>query len=323
MTEWLFVETLPSDVKGGWYAHYEHTELQRPGWQRCEIRAMLREHQDEWIEAYNQWHTEVCRRVAGRSRWWWFTEASRPHLWSHQEVVKPCVFATALVLWSQAHPECRRLYVVGCPPEVRWYLREADGRTVPFITWIAYGIRWCGTLGLMLGKLVGQMVRYARWYVMRPPPTLCGRVMFYSHLLTAKHFQEVGDHYFGQMIDTAQAATPHEVLIAYLLHDDAERRQVSQLLQASNRRVVCILDYLTWGDLSWVCAHAVWTVVSLARFSWDLPPFSVGPVTSQWFTRLFVTDQIMNRPLGTEFAVFRAMKRLLARAGISVVVYPY
>jgi len=323
MMQWRFVKTLPSDIKGGWYAHYDEKELAVPGWQQCDIRALFREHQIAWLDAYDAWHAHVCRHGAVRSRWWWFTGASRPNVWTQQGVLKPLFFAAAVRMWAQTHPESQRIYLVGCPQEVRWYLREAENDPGQFTDWLVYGLRWCGALLMMVGKLTRQVMSYARWYVIQRSPAQTGRVVFYSHVLSTAHFEEVGDHYFGKMIEVVEEALPGSVLVAYFLHHDEERTQASRILAASNRRFVFVLDFLSWRDLFWVWANAVWTAVRLLRLSQSLPAICIGPMTSRWFGRLYVIDQVMGRPLGAEFAVYQAMKRLLARSGARVVAYPY
>lgn len=323
MVLWRFVETLPADVEGGWFAHYEHVVLAAPGWRRIDVRAMLRPHQEAWIDAYDEWHAAVCRLALQCSRWWWFAPASRPNLWLHENVLKPLYFAAALEAWARHHPECRSVHVLGCPPEVGWYLSGMLGQGTRLRERLALALRWLRALRLTVRDNAARAILYARRYVGRQPPQLRAQVIFYSHVLQAKSLEEDGDHFFGTMLDVVADAMPGEVLTAYLLSQEAEREQASRVLRTARPRSVFLLDFLTWRDWGWAVARAAWMCLSLARLSWRAPSICIGPLTTRLFAQLFMTEQVVRYASVEEFMIYRAMKRLLACSSASVMVYPY
>jgi hypothetical protein len=313
---------LPTDAPPGWYAHYNHRYLPAAGWTACDIRAIVRTHQAEWLDAFDRWHAELCRSAARRCRSWWLTAASRPNVWMHHETLKPLCFATAVREWLEAHPACGTLHLVGCPQEVGWYLEEFECGTwrLPSRSRMSRRLR---ALWTTLRELRGRFLRYVVSYSRRRPPALTARVLFYSHVVQADALQLAGDHFFGGMLAAAESQLPADVVTAYLLHEEAERQQASRVLQASGRRFVFLLDHLTIRDVLWVVLTGARTCLSLRDLADAAPPIQLGRTSSRLFGWLYLTDRLLGRPAGLELAVYRAMRRLLARTGVRTVVYPY
>ena len=64
--------------------------------------------------------------MAAQSRWVWASAPSRLDVrpWGQQHLFKPLVVALAVAHWLEANPEAGQLTLVGCPAEVKNYLRE-------------------------------------------------------------------------------------------------------------------------------------------------------------------------------------------------------
>jgi len=320
--QWRFVDALPAGIERGWYAHYDHLELPAESWTVCDIRGVLHRHQDEWVEAFDAWHAQLCRQALPMTRWWWLVAASRPNLWIPPGALKPLFFAAAVAQWCHEHPECPMLHLLGCPREVAWHLQEFAGADRPAGS-AALLARRLQALAQALRELRGRFLRYAVSYSFRRPPVVRGRVLFYSHVVDARALREDGDHFFGEMLDQMEAAAAGSVTLTYFLHEDAERSEADRILRASKRRFTFLLDHLTLGDAWWVFATGLRTSFALCRLARTAPAIRLGRWTSRLFGALYVTDYAVRRPAGVELGIYRAMRRLLARAPVRSLVYPY
>lgn len=323
MIHFVFVDELPRDLAGGWCAHYEHIPFDGSGWKQCDIRAIIASNQKRWLDEFDEWHSAVCEAALRASRWWWLMRASRPNVWAEHDSLKPLFFAVAAREWRNSHPTCAPIYLVGCPPEVKLYLSELEEDLEEVNLARSARLR---TLRALLTGFVAlgiQLSRLARCYSLRRPMTQSGRVLFYSHVVDGRALNEVGDHFFGDMIDTAEQAIPSEITVAYLLQNENERKRVTEYLRASNRRFCFVLDYLILWDLIWIFFTCVGANLWLARLPRALPPIRLGSRASRLFSFSYATDLILSRPPSMELAIYRAMRRLLRRSGVQTVLYPY
>lgn len=321
---WRFVDALPSGIGRGWHAHYGHPEEPAEGWMACDVRSVIRAHQAAWVEAFDAWHAALCRQALAITRWWWLLPASRPNIWVQRATLKPLVFAAALSEWAAAHPACRPIHVVGATAAVRRYLeewnpgQEPGGRCGPMMRPWRTPARLLKACWTLLGRCLAHA---GRWPATSPPAG--AKFVFYSHIVQARALAEHGDHFFGAMLEAAESAFPGEVLTAYLLHDEAERSEVERLLSRSGRRFTFLFDHLTRWDACWAAWQGLLTCVSVSQALRGAPPIRLGRWVSRSFAGSFLAEQLLAQPAVVEFAVYRAMKRLIARSGLRVLAYPY
>ena len=322
MTEFVYVDHLPSDVPGGWCAHYNHIPLGATGWKQCDIRATIAANQERWIDEFDEWHSVLCSAALSVSHWWWLMPGSRPNVWVQHETLKPFFFAVAVYQWRRSHQACVPIYLVGCPPEVRLYLQEFEEHRKGFLPSRSM-------LLSVLCALIKSVMIQVRVFRSLIPRALCrpsrhsARLLFYSHVVDARALNEVGDHFFGDMFDIAECAMPGEVIVSYLLHNENERQQAIESLLASNRHFSFVLDHLNLWDLLWIFVTGVWAGLSVVRLSRVTPVIRLGHDGSRLFSLRYVMDQILRWPPSTELAIYRAMRRLLRRCGVQTVLYPY
>ena len=315
---WRCVDQLPR-AGGGWYAHYEHRDLRAPGWTAWDLRTVIQRHQDEWIDAFDQWHAALGDAALARTPWWWLMPVSRPNLLAQHALLKPLFFAAAACEWRAQHP-ADDLTLVACPPDVRAYLEEfdqgpdsGDHRPLP-PAWKRLkqelGRTWAG-----LAHVLPYAFRNARG------PR--GRVLFYSHVVHLDPLKESGDHFFGRMIQIAEQAMPQEVVTGYVAHEGVDRAEAERLLARLGRRATFVLDHLTLGDACWAAVTGFRAGRAVTKVDRDAPPIRLGRWTSRRFVPRYVASLVAGQPPVLELAIYRAMRRLLGRTGARIVVYPY
>lgn len=312
MTELVLVDRLPAEG-AGWYAHYDHVPLAASGWTRCDVRAVLDAHAETWLDDYDAWHAEVCRRGHAAAAWWWLTSASRPNVWVQHHLLKPLFMAAALREWTDAHPDVARLTVVGAPAELAAYAKDF-GLTVTG----AAATRRDGASARR--RVVGDVAAHARQWLRDAARARPARVttptLFYSHVLRAADLERSGDHFFGGMPDVAAAS------VTYLLHDPRERADAETALRGRAARSSFVLDHLTRADVVWVVAAALRTWRRARAIT--LPTVHLGRHRSAGFAARFRAVEIAPKPPLLELAVSRALRRLLAASpAVRTIVYPY
>jgi len=283
---------------------------------------VIREHQDRWIDAYDEWHAQLSRAAMTRSPWWWLMPVSRPNLWAQQDLLKPLFFAAAACEWWETHHTDLPRLLVGCPPEVRWYLEEFGQVHEPGLQEAPpTRVGWPG-FAKALARAGGGFIQCLR-YAMRRAPTSTARILFYSHIVGTEALQETGDHFFGEMLDVAESAIPGAVLTGYGLRDDHDRITASRILAESRRHFTFILDDLTLLDACWIAVVSLRACQSLGRLGELALPIRLGRWVSRHFAHRYAAAYISACPPVLELAVYRAFRRLLRRTGVRTVVYPY
>jgi len=323
VTDFIFVDRLPFEGPGGCYAHYDHVSTDLAGWQQCDVRQVIAANQDRWLDDFDDWHSVLCGRGEVRSAWWWCTRASRPNLWAQAAVLKPLFFAAALRRWCDAHREAGSVHVVGCPSEVRCYLQEFEGATLPAPRPRSGRPGRARALLAGIKTLGAQLIPLVMAHLPQRPAIPTGRVLFYSHVVQVRALQDVGDHYFGTMIDAAQARMPGAVLVTYLLDGDAELAEARRALQAGRHPAFFLFDHVKLSDVLWVLATCVRNWVALAGVQNDVPPVQLDGYRSRLFAEAYVASEVLRQPPTVELAVYRVLRRLLASSGVHTVIYPY
>jgi hypothetical protein len=312
MTELVFADRVPADG-GGWYAHYGHQPSATPGWRGLDLRAVLDVHAERWLEDYDAWHAEVCRRGLATTRWWWLTAASRPNVWVQHDLLKPLFVAAALREWADAHPEAGRVHVLGAPAALAEYARECGLDVSGAVPSAAGGV---SPVRRVLGDVRAHVRQWLRDDVHRRPAPVGAATLFYSHVLRAADLAASGDHYFGSMPALTGAA------VTYLLHDPRERQGAEAALLGGGARASFVLDHLTRADVAWVVATALATW-RRARVM-VLPAVRLGRHTSRAFAARFRAAELAPKLPLIELAVYRALGRLLvASPAVRTIVYPY
>lgn len=323
VTDFVFVDELPYASAGGWYAQYEHLPAGSPSWTPCNLRAVLAANRDRWLDQFDDWHAMLCASALSRCRWWWLMFGSRPNLWTQYDTLRPLFFAAAVYEWLRSHPSCAPVYVVRCPREVRIYLEEFERGSMPAAV-VSSGLRLkLGVVARTMRQLLGHLARFARMYARRRPPSQTGRLLVYSHILRARELRETGDHFFGKMIDAAEASMPGDVLLSYLLHGPEERDDVQKFLESVNRRFSFLLDHLTFADLVWIFVVCLRAELSLSGLSRVVPPIRLGDRASRAFSLGYLREQVWSLPPIMELAIYRVLRRLIKQSGVRTVLYPY
>jgi hypothetical protein len=312
MTELVFADRLPAGGTG-WYADYAHGTSSIPTWRVIGLRDVLDAHAEAWLDDYDAWHAEVCRRGHSAARWWWLTAGSRPNVWVHHHLLKPLFVAAALREWADAHADVGRLHVIGAPAGVADHARElglaVSGAVEPAAAAVSPARRALGDVRACVRQWLGDEVR-------RRPAPVTAATLFYSHVLRAGDLAASGDHYFGGMPGLVGGA------VTYLLHDPRERAEAEAALRRRGEPASFVLDHLTRGDVAWAAATALLTWRRACAVA--LPAMRVGRHVSRAFGPRFRASEIAPKPPVLELAVYRAIQRLLAISpAVQTLVYPY
>ena len=310
--QFTFVDRLPAEGASAWYAHYDHAELPVSGWRACDLRAVLRTHQDAWLDAFDDWHAELSRLAVARSSWWWCLSGSRATAWVPRDTLKPLFFAAALREWSRLHG-VDDVHVVGAPEEVGGYLEEfAHGPGAPVVSASWRGRAWRRVAAWAMRSLAKPRLSVPK-----------AEILVYSHVLGAAALEEAGDHFFGGLLEELEAAVPGGMVVGYLLERNEERERAMQLLARTGRRFTFVMEQLTAGDVAWVAATVMWVSLRLMRLAQVAPAIQLGQWRSRRFVGRYVQDEIAARPAVIELGLYRAMRRVLSRTGAKTIVYPY
>jgi hypothetical protein len=319
----IFVDTLPGDPAGH-YAHYGNRRCPADGWILRDIRRLVAECQEGWMEQLDAWHQALCRAGAARSWWWWLLPASRLTAWYPLDL-KPLFFSLGIVESLRREPS-PVLYLVGAPDEVRQYLDEwrvqNDGSSVvdrraPS----APPRRAPGSLRDALTRLRSIVVRSI---LRRTPEGVAGRahLLVSSHTLSLAVMKGTGDHFFGRVLDAPAASGAGDMQWLYHLSLFQEQGAVREFARSIGRRISFDFDWLRWTDIWRVIGDAIQLRLSMRGFEREVPALTVGGLRTAVFPRRFVASAASGSVPITELATYRLVKRGLRQMQPALVLYP-
>ena len=121
----ILLDNFPKDLNKP-FAGYRYDEILAHMDGNINIREILAEKSDDWLNDINKSFADLSRRFQKRTRWWWVTGASRIDLrpWGQEDVFKPLFFARAVLYWLSKHPGTDEIFLVCAPKEVEIYIKE-------------------------------------------------------------------------------------------------------------------------------------------------------------------------------------------------------
>ena len=127
----VFSNEIPND-KNINYAIYNYDEVLANKSNYIDIRAIVRDNSWEWLDEIQDSHVNLSKEFLSFSKWWWITEASRLNVqaWGQGPLIKPLLFAKAVMKWKNDHQDCSELHLVDCNVLVRKYITEFDENVV-------------------------------------------------------------------------------------------------------------------------------------------------------------------------------------------------
>ena len=332
----MFADELPS-AGGGLYAHYDHQRCMAGGWEYCDIRDVVHRHQDSWLDELVEWHRELCERAASKTDWWWTLPTSRLYVWHYPVNLKPLFFARAIIE-SLKDESTDTLYVIGCPPAVRDFLREwssaasatldldlrIEGVSTSIASWLASSLRLRLHQRLdNFRSIIALAVRVFGHYRFKRRRVARAKLIVFSFALRAENILKNYDHYFGDALKYLPNFQPDDILWLYELGPLSERQGVRRCLESQGRKFSCYLELLGPADFLWIVFTCFLSQVRLARLHRQLPALTIGQLGTRTFSKLFYVDGIRNQFPSFELAAYRSMKRALSDSQASALLYPY
>ena len=329
----VFTDAIP-DEDGGVYAHFDHRRIARDGWQFCDIQAVVRDHEDRWLEDLDRWHNRLS--VAGASyTWkWWLLPGSRLTVW-YPVYLKPLLFALGVIEATRVQP-LEVLHVIDAPDEVIEYFEEycqaqaspgapkvLDQRRARRSRARSAGVIWpFGFYLAMFRRLISVVVRLLS-RGQTPASNGHARILVWSHTLTAAVMAQVGDHFFGRVFDAWADCRSGGVKWLYQLDLLRERQAVRQYCESVGRNINFDFEWLHWSDILLISWDAITLRVDLRPLRRQLGEMTIGSLRTTSFPRHFVAAAVFGYAPIFELAIYRAVARYLSQVRPEAVIYPY
>lgn len=311
----VLVDRLPDC--GGLYVHYTHRVLPAGGWEFVDVRAMVEERHEIWLDELVDWHERLT--VHARSTWWWLLPASRLHIW--QEPVRPMLFALG-ILELLRRRGAETIYAVGCPAMVGLYVEELSKGTVS----VKGNIRSTSPVRRTLRRHLRQtreLVVFLGRIRRRSKIPISGRradLLVFSLGLGNEVLKERGDHYFGRVFDNDNDKDRVQWLYQY--GHQGTSRDISAQLEFMGRRSIDSQP-LTWIEAQEIIGLAYLIRRDMRRALAGLPELRIGGTSSSLFPFEYFTELALSSLALLELAVLMVTRRLLSDVRPSVVAYPY
>lgn len=336
----IFVEDLPSHLHGR-YAHYKHRKNVKEGWEYCDIRALIGKNQDQWLKDVEHWHSDLSKVMLKYTRWWWLLPASRLIAW-YPPILNPLFFAIAVIEYCKISNK-DELYLVACPDDVFYYLKEfrsdynlsfsAPSRSIDTSP---RGERTYkkshkniisekkGEIRLRFLNNIKQLLLLARRCLFNRVPVeniKQAKAMVFSYALKSNALGNQEDHFFCKMFDQHSLSDNNNITWVYHTRFGQKIRIKDNRLKEDN--IVFLYDFLTLSDFIKVLQESWLLFRLLKRIKNELPLMKVSVYQSKIFTEIYFSEMMENSLPITEISAYFAIKRILEHSKIRVIIYPY
>src|SRR5574340_980196 len=111
---------------------YHYDELLAQNSLYIDIRGIVRKNSWNWLDEIHASYSDVSKAFLRYTRLWWLTGMSRLDIrpWWQESLVKPLLYAKAVLEWIRLNPEVKEILLIGCEPMVAVYLKEFDGTLI-------------------------------------------------------------------------------------------------------------------------------------------------------------------------------------------------
>lgn len=336
----IFVDELPTNG-GGKYAHYKHRRIGGNGWEYCDVRKYIGQHQEHWLSEVELWHSELSIIVLGYTKWWWLMPASRLIAW-HPPHLKPFFFTIALIEYCEKF-NFEELYLVECPDEVYSYLKELkpDYRISfcrvaarrqrfggPYIRGIYKAVFSRGKIKIFLRQLANlknlMMLSLSCLQKSKNISTVDKvKLVVYSHALGTQTMKNKGDHFFGRMFDKISGIDRKDILWLYFTESRKEKLAVESHMRSVGHKAVFLFELITLTDFIRIVLTSISLAYKLRSVKNKVPLLKIDNYHSRIFSKIFFSELLQSVLPITELAVYFAVKRLLKSTVAKVLIYPY
>lgn len=333
----VFADRVP-ETGNGKYLHYEHTRMDKKGWEYGDIRKIMHENQEQWITEMDKWHAELSRIALGFTQWWWFLEASTFFFW-YPPTLKPLFFALSVIKYCEQNV-CEEIYLIQCPGEVNKYIKEFAPDILICYEKKLQSSLYCGiaafvnlqySRNLRLLKYILQNLKIL-FYILflgfsRKMPKRSHMNQFklfvYSNFLDEKSLLEDGDFHFRDMFQNLPNLPLKEILWIYIGGHSYKKKKLINHLNSKGFKYVCLEDYLAFSDFEKVIIASFKLFIEISLLRKRLPSLEIGGCRSVLYPKVYFSETMaIEFPL-MKFLRYFALKNLNNYFNAEAVIYPY
>ena len=326
MRQIIFSDTLPKQGKG-LLIHYSHSVVKSAGWKLVDIRGVVKENEDAWLNEIKQWHDTLMKKLDAISPWWSLLPVSRLILWETTTSfsLKPLLFFLALV--HQLEKTDENICIVRPSKNLVDYINEwalsntvlvEDNRKFQFKTYfpnfLSYHLR-----NLLLLSTLFFLIVFRTKKKIKP-----AKLIINSTFLNEKLLVENGDHFFGLMLDQLKTFSSDEIIWLYNDMVIKNRDLVDDKLKKMGRHGYFLSDFFRWSDLLFACFNGYSIIHNIKRnLKKILFPIQIEGLQSNLFTYSYIENLALNQAPFTELMVYRQFRRIIEHSSAEFMIYPY
>ena len=315
--------SLPLDFTGK-YFHFAHRNVNRNQCEFVDLRIFMQERQDFWQNELVEWHSRLSAVACRQASDWWISPGSRL-LGVYPSAIQNFLLAVAIFKVSAESP-LEKFCLVGFPSEVSNYLNEMGHIILCDNPYIDKPIKRClGAVKRFLFDSIKMLIYSAKNYQNANRVLTKCPIIIYSHLLGIAKDIDMGDHFYGDMLQDCPNILNRDKLWVYFNDSTVPftRTILANLEQRLGSKVVILQDFISLRKAFCSILRSVKCWLRLRRVLADLPPMTCAGITSARAALDFYRSTIEYHFPLTEIAIESVFDEVLKKTGGNRIIIPY
>ena len=325
----IFRQNIPDDINKP-FGIYQYDEVAAQNQYYIDIRGIVRENSWNWLDEVQASYSDVSKGFLRYTRLWWLTGMSRLDVrpWWQESLVKPLLYANAVLEWIRLTPDVKEIMLVGCDPMVAAYLKEFDEelilegkRKVPKYLYIFFQAIKHSVLALI--KILMEAYRIGKHHMFKRSVNIEFSTIVLYELVPGLSVTSGYKYFYGSLFDSVKDMETESIGYCCIEYTGSNIKRDRAELTKSNS-VFFLFDSMSVSDLAVSILKNIYIILvtSIVAFTKIRCPISGSLSLRFWPNYLF---QEMGRvPCLNAICAYTALKSLLKQSPqCKLVVYPY
>jgi len=315
------------DVPFGIY-HYDELLAQNSLY--IDIRGIVRENSWTWLDDIHSSYADVSRAFLRYTRLWWVTGMSRLDVrpWWQESLVKPLLYAKAVLDWIRLNPEVKEIFLIGCDPMVAVYLNEFDktlilegkGITYQPLFFVLQAVKQ--SVVAML-KMLAAAYHIGRAHAFKPFTDGKFKTIILYELIPGLPLTSGYKYFYGSMFSAINNAEKRSIGYCCIGHSGSAIK-MDREKHMENNSYFLLLNYLNLSDLLMAVLKNIYIILVTWVIAFTKIRCQIKGSLSFWFWPSFLFQELGRVPCLNGICTYAALKSFLKNSSqCKLIIYPY
>ena len=278
-----------------------------------------------------EWHASVCKVASKKTPWWWILPSSRIILF-YPPVFEPLLFTLGILKLCENLPS-NDLFLIGCPKEYSYYIRESkpafnvivEQKKISISSKIKEKLAAFKKIILFIIRFALLFLKSLKYSLHKPLKKITAKTLVFSYYFGIQNLEKIGDHFFKDMLYDLPGFKKNDIFYLYFnsSNESQSEQKIKKWMDEKALSFATIESLLRLTDCFRILARYLLIIYQLRKVRDLIPAVTINGLKSYYFSIYYHQTMIMDPPLFSELSVYYATRRLFGHLTASSILYPY